>query len=251
MPDAVVPKLFVHGNPETDAVWTPLVDALAAAGVTDVELLSPPGFGAPVPDGFACRRSDYCDWLIGELEARVDATGQPVDLVGHDWGAGHVYAVLATRPDLVRSWAADCAGLLHPDYEWHDAARAWQAPGGETIADVMRGLPAAAVLSWGVPPGYADALAAGIDTTMTTAMLALYRSAVQPELRQLGAAVTAAARPRGMVFEPDGDPYVPPGLSREVAASLDATGVPLPGCGHWWMWEAPARAATALISFWR
>ena len=32
------------------------------------------------------------------------------------------------RPDLVRSWATDCAGLAHPDYVWHDMAQAWQTP---------------------------------------------------------------------------------------------------------------------------
>ena len=37
--------VLVHGNPETDALWDPLVDAL---GRTDVVRLSPPGFGAPL-----------------------------------------------------------------------------------------------------------------------------------------------------------------------------------------------------------
>lgn len=41
-----MPAVFVHGNPETDAVWTPL---LAELGRDDVVRLSPPGFGAPLP----------------------------------------------------------------------------------------------------------------------------------------------------------------------------------------------------------
>ena len=41
--------VLVHGNPETAAIWQPLIEVL---GVADVETLSPPGFGAPVPDGF-------------------------------------------------------------------------------------------------------------------------------------------------------------------------------------------------------
>lgn len=247
MPAPVVPKLFVHGNPETRAVWAPLVDALAARGVTDMRLLSPPGFGARVPDGFGCTRVEYRDWLIGAIEA----VGEPVDLVGHDWGAGHVYAVLAARPDLVRTWAADCAGLLHPDYEWHDAAQMWQRPGdGEEIAELMRGLPPQAVVSWGASPAYAPALAGGIDEPMTTAMLALYRSAVQPALRELGEAVVVANRPPGLIIEPDGDPYVPAALSRQVASRLGAETLALTGCAHWWMWEAPDRAADAMVAFW-
>ena len=43
----------------------------------------------PVPDGFGATYLDYRDWLVGELE-RFDA---PVDLVGHDWGGGHVVNV--------------------------------------------------------------------------------------------------------------------------------------------------------------
>lgn len=40
--------VLVHGNPETDAIWGPLVDALQR---DDVVRLSPPGFGAALPDG--------------------------------------------------------------------------------------------------------------------------------------------------------------------------------------------------------
>ena len=41
--------VLVHGNPETDAVWSPLVAELAR---TDVVRLSPPGWGAPAPAGW-------------------------------------------------------------------------------------------------------------------------------------------------------------------------------------------------------
>ena len=238
-------KLFVHGNPETSAVWSPLLGELAAHGIDDVVLLSPPGFGAPIPPGFGCTRLEYRDWLIGEIEA----VGEPVDLVGHDWGAGHVYGVLAERPDLLRTWATDCAGLLHEDYEWHVAAQVWQRPGdGERALERLMSDPSAVGRS--APAELAAGLAAGIDAPMTTAILALYRSAVQPAMRQLGELVVSAARPPGLVFEPDGDPFVPAVLSEAVAARLDARVVALPGCGHWWMWQAADRAAAALVDFW-
>jgi pimeloyl-ACP methyl ester carboxylesterase len=41
--------VLVHGNPETEALWSPLVDSL---GRDDVVRLSPPGFGAPLPEHF-------------------------------------------------------------------------------------------------------------------------------------------------------------------------------------------------------
>jgi pimeloyl-ACP methyl ester carboxylesterase len=72
--------VLVHGNPETDAIWSPLVEAL---GRDDVVRLSPPGFGAPLPAGFAATMPEYRDWLEGELAA----FDEPVDLVGHDWAA--------------------------------------------------------------------------------------------------------------------------------------------------------------------
>jgi pimeloyl-ACP methyl ester carboxylesterase len=83
--------------------------------------LSPPGFGAPVPDGWNATAHDYRVWLIGELEY----IGYPVDLVGHDWGGGHVLNVAMTRPDLIRTWVSDIPGVLDEDYVWHDLAQQW------------------------------------------------------------------------------------------------------------------------------
>jgi len=114
--------VLIHGNPETDAIWTDLVGELTDRSVTDLVLLSPPGFGASIPDGWGATQLEYRDWLIAELED-LTSGGNPIDLVGHDWGAGHVFGVLGTRPDLVHSWACDCTGLVHPDYEWHDLAQ--------------------------------------------------------------------------------------------------------------------------------
>jgi len=91
--------VFVHGVPETDAIWGAV---LARLGRDDVVNLQLPGFGCPRPDGFEARKEDYVAWLVGELEA-LQGDG-PVDLVGHDWGGGFVVRLVSTRPDLVRSW---------------------------------------------------------------------------------------------------------------------------------------------------
>jgi pimeloyl-ACP methyl ester carboxylesterase len=131
-------KVFLHGNPETGALWSVLFGELRKKGISDLVALSPPGFGAPLPVGFEATLIGYRGCLIQQLER----LGGNVDLVGHDWGAAHVYGVMAERPDLIRSWAADCAGIIHPDYIWHDMALAWQTPevGEESIA-AMFGLP--------------------------------------------------------------------------------------------------------------
>ena len=70
---------LVHGNPETAAVWNRLAPLLDRGPVVR---LSPPGFGAPVPPRFTATVEEYRRWLVTELER----FGQPVHLVGHDWG---------------------------------------------------------------------------------------------------------------------------------------------------------------------
>jgi pimeloyl-ACP methyl ester carboxylesterase len=146
---------LVHGNPETDAIWGPLVDAL---GRDDVVRLSPPGFGAPLPDTFSATYLAYRDWLEDELEG----LGEPVDVVGHDWGGGHVVNVVMHRPELVRSWATDVIGVFDPDYVWHELAQIWQTPGeGERWVDEMLGGKwTDRMVARGVPKNIATSIAA-------------------------------------------------------------------------------------------
>ena len=117
-----MPAVLVHGNPETPAVWTPLCEHLQRSDVVALQL---PGFGVPAPEGFDATKEAYVEWLAGELEA----IGEPVDLVGHDWGGGFVLRLACTRPELMRTWVTDVAGLLDPAYVWHDFAQLWQTPG--------------------------------------------------------------------------------------------------------------------------
>jgi len=243
---------FVHGNPETDVVWSGLIGELADRGVDGIILLSPPGFGAPVPHGWGGTREEYRDWLVGEVAALADADGRPVDLVAHDWGAGHVFGVLEVRPDLVRSWACDCVGLMHPDYVWHDNAQVWQTPGaGEEAVAFMAGLPsedrAALLMSIGMDEASAISSAEAAEE-MTGCILPLYRSAAQPACAELGARLAAADLPPGLALDATEDPYV--GFAVEAATALGARVATLEGAGHWWMCERPAEAADHLVSFW-
>ena len=52
-------KVFVHGNPETSAVWSLLVAELKKRGVDNIVLLTPPGFGAPTPAGWGGTMREY------------------------------------------------------------------------------------------------------------------------------------------------------------------------------------------------
>src|SRR5437899_12188620 len=102
-----MPLVLVHGNPEIDAIWDELREHLQRE---DVVALSPPGFGAPVPDGFGATSDEYVAWLAGEPEP-LDG---PVDLVRHDWGAGHVCRLVAARPGLVPCRATGSGGRFGP-----------------------------------------------------------------------------------------------------------------------------------------
>lgn len=246
-----MPKVFVHGNPECAAVWGPLVDALAERGVDDVIRLSPPGFGAPVPAGFDATMAGYHAWLVAELEA-IDG---PIDLVGHDWGAGHVAGIAAARPDLIRSFAMDCGGLAHADHEWHDMAIAWQTPevGEQVVAGMFGASPAerlALFESLGMTGEVAEAHADAADETMGACVLSLYRSAVPPAMPDLGARLRAADRRPALVVIAEQDTYVSADMGAETAADLDAEVLRLADQGHWWMLGAPEVAADALVGFW-
>lgn len=241
--------VLVHGNPETDAIWGPLVDAL---GRDDVVRLSPPGFGAPLPDGFPATYLGYRDWL----EAQLETVGEPVDLVGHDWGGGHVVNAVMHRPELVRSWASDVVGLFDPEYVWHDLAQVWQTPGdGEELVDTMLGGTVAdrveRMAALGIPADIASQLAAAQGPDMGRAILSLYRSARQPVLAEAGRALkNAAARP-GVSLLATEDPYVGSDeLRRRAADRAGARTEVLEGLGHWWMLQDPARGAAALAGFW-
>jgi len=244
---------FVHGVPETSAIWAPMVEALAARGRNDVTLLSPPGFGVPLPAGFEPHRERYAEWLAGELEA----LGGNVDLVGHDWGAGHVFGLLDHRPDLVRTWAADCVGLTHPDYVWHDMAQVWQTPeAGEAAVAGMIGMPlderATGLQGAGLPADIARALAEAQNDDMGRAILGLYRSGAQPAMAELGERLATAELPPGLVLLPTADPYVGPVASTlERANVMGAPVCRLEGEGHWWMFgDAVSVVADALIAHW-
>ncbi|MEC3982824.1 alpha/beta fold hydrolase [Amycolatopsis sp. H20-H5] len=241
--------VFVNGNPETAAVWDPL---LAELDRTDVLRLSPPGFGAPIPNGFDCTVLAYRQWLVGELES----LDEPVDLVGHDVGGSTVVSVAMTRPDLLRSWTSDSLGVFDPDYVWHDLAQQWQTPGtGEkSVAELLGGTldtRTERMVARGISRPIAERLAAAQGPQMGRAILAFYRSAAQPAMADLGRDLPAAAERPGLVIIGTEDHFVgSQSMRRRSAERAGARVEILDGVGHWWMVQAPARSARALTSFW-
>ncbi len=244
-----MPAVFVHGNPETPAVWDPLRAELSRRDVVALHL---PGFGRSTPTGFGATKEEYVAWLVGELEA----IGEPVDLVGHDWGGGFVLRVASMRPDLIRSWVSDVVGLLDPEYVWHDFAQIWQTPGAgeQYFADMMsQTVEARAQLyeSISITAAEAKAFAEAADDEMARCILALYRSAAQPAMAGWGRECGPAASRPGLAIIPADDPFTG-GIDKAArsAARLGARTEVLDGLGHWWMLQDPARGARVLEAFW-
>ena len=246
-----MPVVLVHGNPECDAIWHRLIAELGVRGVDDVVTLSPPGFGAPVPSQWGATAPEYGAWIIEQLSA-IDG---PIDLVGHDWGAGHCFWAAAHAPQLLRSLATDVTGLIHPDYVWHDAAQTWITPGaGEELIAAMFGAPKEFLVGRYLQMGLDETAASSIiDATgdeMGRCILALYRSADMGYRTALMAALESSDLPPWLVIDPGADPYVSADLGRGVAERLGLDTTTLGEFGHWWMIEGVAEAADALIDFW-
>jgi pimeloyl-ACP methyl ester carboxylesterase len=245
------PLVLIHGNPETPAVWDHLMPSLRGAG-REPTFLSPPGFGAPVPDGFRVTPEGYLDWLVESLEP----VGEPVDIVGHDWGGGFVAMLAMRRPALVRTWASDALGLFHPDYVWHDLAQIWQAaPDGERwVADTAEDAAAWArtLTSIGMAAPTAEALAPAFDAEMGRVILSLYRAAAQPAMADYGRQLDAAGRRPGLAIIAHDDVSVGTlAQRREAARAAHAATVELSGEGHWWMTQGDHRLVmAALRSLW-
>ncbi|MGK2947244.1 MAG: alpha/beta fold hydrolase [Acidimicrobiales bacterium] len=237
--------VFVHGVPETAALWGKVRAAIHRESVA-VQL---PGFDCPRPEGFGATKDDYVAWLVAEID-RFDG---PVDLVGHDWGAGLTYRVATAHGDRLRSWAADVGNIAHPDYAWHDIAQLWQTPGdGEAFVASQEALAPEerAVLYQTMGISYDDALemAQGSDATMGACILELYRSAVPNPHAAWGPWQPTSAP--GLVLHPSDDPFSDATLAAETAAALGARFEVLEGAGHFWPYQAPDSGAAALERFW-
>jgi pimeloyl-ACP methyl ester carboxylesterase len=208
-----------------------------------------PGFGNPRPDGFGATMNEYASWLIAELEA----VGEPVDLVGHDWGGILCLRVVSLRPDLVTRWASDAPGAFDPSFAWHELAKIWQTPDAgeefmEALADLSVQDRASTFTGYGVPQAKAEEMASWWDATMSRCILDLYRSAsaVQDEW---GPGLDGISQP-GVVLQPTDDPFSRDEVIRRSAQRTKARIATLDGLGHFWPLQDPARGAAVLEGFW-
>ena len=243
-------KLFLHGVPDSPAIWRPLLAALDL-GDTPVAVPALPGFTAPLPAGFPATKEAYADWAVGQAEALYAAHG-PIDIVGHDWGALIAQRVAMLRPDLLRSWTISNA-VIDPDYRGHRVARIWNTP---ILGEIFMALSKPAKLAeglaaQGMPADIAQEEAAQwANKDKRRAILKLYRSANGLSFERDWARDIGKSPANGTLIWGAGDPYVELSVAQRFAAN---TGTPLAvivGAGHWAIAERPADVAAALHGFW-
>jgi pimeloyl-ACP methyl ester carboxylesterase len=245
-------KFFLHGVPDSPAIWGPLLAELAL-GDSPVAVPAMPGFTAPLPAGFAATKEAYADWAVGEV-ARLAADHGPVDLVGHDWGALIVQRVAQLRGDLVRSWAVSNA-VLDPDYRGHRLAKLWATPiVGEIIMALSRPDKLAdGLAAQGMPAAIAaEEAAQWANRDKRRAILRLYRSARALGFRRDWASDAELARlpVQGALIWGEDDPYVGIEVAERTAARHRLPLHRIAKAGHWAIAERPAEVAAALRAFW-
>jgi pimeloyl-ACP methyl ester carboxylesterase len=243
-------KLFLHGVPDSPAIWQPLLSALDL-GEAPVSVPALPGFTGPLPAGFPATKDAYADWAMGEAEALFAMHG-PIDIVGHDWGALIAQRVAMLRPDLIRSWAVSNADI-DPDYRGHRIARRWNRPIlGEIFMALSRPTQLAQGLAGlGMPADIAEEEARQwANKDKRRAILRLYRSAHGLDFSQDWARDIGKLPAPGALIWGEADPYVDLAVAQRAARAM---GVPLQiieGAGHWAVAQRPAEVAAALQLFW-
>ena len=177
----------------------------------------------------------------------------PVDLVGHDWGGGLVNRLVSTRPELVRTWVTDVAGLAHADFEWHDIAKLWQTPGdGEAFFEAQLAMSLddrTALLERRRHPR-AGACGAWPRRSTRRWPTASWRCTARPSTSaRSGAPTSRTSRSRAWPVAPE-DGLANPERTEAAAARAGRTVHRLDGLAHWWLLEDPTRGARMLEDFW-
>jgi pimeloyl-ACP methyl ester carboxylesterase len=239
--------LFVHGVPDTALLWHPLIESLGLQP-DSYRALSLPGFASPLPKGFSATKDAYAAWLI----SRIEDTGEPVHMVGHDWGALLVLRAVSLRPDLVSSWCVTNA-VIDKEYSGHRTARMWATPLlGELVMLGMRNKARleAGLIEGGMPASLAREEVPHIDKTMRQSILKLYRSAVGLRFRGEWVDDLANMPKRGQLFWGETDPYVDLSVAQRFSKRWNVPLHVARGAGHWACHERAQEFAGVLAAHW-
>ena len=101
--------VLLHGFPQTRTSWDQVAPLLNDAGYRTLA----PDLRGYSPAARPRRRRDYnLRYMVDDVVALIDEVGQPVHVVGHDWGAATAWSLAAMRPEHVRTLTA--VSVPHP-----------------------------------------------------------------------------------------------------------------------------------------
>lgn len=239
--------LMLHGNPDSSALWRPVMESLSS----EYRCLAPdlPGFGqSEAVETFDCSLEAMAAWTDELLSAA--GIDRPVFLAAHDFGAIFGLAWAISRPQRVRRIAAGGFPFF-PDYHWHFWGRVWRTPvlGELSMRCMNRWLFSREMRRGG--PGLSQAHVSDSFALLSPAMkrtiLKLYRATDPGNFGDWQAGLQRLVRQvRTMILWGERDPYVDSGYAYRFGARETHV---FAQSGHWFPMEESESVARLLADF--
>ena len=243
-----LPTLFLHGIPDSGAVWNDVTRVVSSSYRCVVPDL--PGFGqSAVPAGFQITLDGMAEFIDAFLEAA--AIGEPVNLVVHDIGGPFGLAWAVRHPEKVRSITI-MNTVFQSEYRWHRYGRICRTPVlGELLHILMMqsGLARSMRTNSGTTKPGRDHIRAtyrGFTASVRQMVLRLYRG-LDPEVFQTWDTElrALAAQIPSLVIWGDRDTYIDSRFAERFGAQKV---MHCPHCGHWPMVEIPDVVSRRLLA---
>ena len=246
--------LFLHGWPDSGALWRHQVAALTEAGY---RCIAPDlrGFGAS--DKPAEVEAYALPTLLGDVVAVLDACSvERAHVVGHDWGSALAWVTASLVPDRVDHLVAmsvghpaafGSAGLPQREKSWYMLLFQFEGVAEQWLSmDDWRN-----AREWGNHPDHDAMVAALSKDGALTASLNIYRANVPPEsLVSEGFPLPPVQAPTMGIWS-SGDMAL---LESQMTASAEQVAGSwryerIDGPGHWMQLEAPDHVNQLLLDF--
>lgn len=239
--------VFIHGNPDSSAMWRPVMSRLADRARCIAPNL--PGFnGTPAPEGFDFSL-DHMASFVDDALAQAGVQGA-VTLVVHDFGGPYGLAWAHKHPHRVARLVLQNT-LFFSDYRWHAWARVWRTPIlGELSMLVMNQFMFGRELRRGSPrlsDQHIRETYANLTPQTRKTVLALYRATTPSKMAGVEGEVFALMSQRPtLVLWGEKDPYIAARYAHRFPTDRIRT---FPQAGHWLAIEEPDAYATELRAF--